>query len=169
MRRLILAAVSAAALAAGAADAATYVFVGSWQVDEGPSWTVVPPAYTGQEAAALLFGGVASDYAISTVDTNPANIDFQSWVSVWGAGGFADCPGFPCGRKVPQGVVTSTGGLYQNPGDESAYVFDWAVGPEFTNYAFKAVIPEPGTWAMLIAGFGLVGWASRRRATTVTA
>ena len=32
-----------------------------------------------------------------------------------------------------------------------------------------AVIPEPGTWAMLIAGFGLVGYAARRRTTAVTA
>ncbi|MCS6986330.1 MAG: PEPxxWA-CTERM sorting domain-containing protein [Sphingomonadaceae bacterium] len=25
------------------------------------------------------------------------------------------------------------------------------------------VIPEPGAWALMIAGFGLVGWAARRR------
>jgi hypothetical protein len=31
------------------------------------------------------------------------------------------------------------------------------------------VIPEPATWAMLIAGFGLVGAAARRRRTTATA
>mgnify|MGYP000076626885 CR=1 FL=1 len=30
-------------------------------------------------------------------------------------------------------------------------------------------IPEPGTWAMLIAGFGLVGWTARRRREAVTA
>jgi hypothetical protein len=29
--------------------------------------------------------------------------------------------------------------------------------------AFDGVVPEPGTWAMLIAGFGLVGTAVRRR------
>ncbi len=31
------------------------------------------------------------------------------------------------------------------------------------------VVPEPATWAMLIAGFGLVGVASRRRRTAVVA
>ena len=30
-------------------------------------------------------------------------------------------------------------------------------------------VPEPATWAMLIAGFGLVGFAARRRKTTVSA
>ncbi|MFQ3596461.1 MAG: PEPxxWA-CTERM sorting domain-containing protein, partial [Sphingomonadaceae bacterium] len=28
-------------------------------------------------------------------------------------------------------------------------------------------VPEPGTWALLIAGFGLVGWAARRRARSL--
>ena len=32
-----------------------------------------------------------------------------------------------------------------------------------------AAIPEPATWAMLIAGFGLVGFAARRRRTALTA
>lgn len=32
-----------------------------------------------------------------------------------------------------------------------------------------ASVPEPGTWAMLIAGFGMVGFASRRRTTAVAA
>jgi hypothetical protein len=32
-----------------------------------------------------------------------------------------------------------------------------------------SVIPEPGTWAMMIAGFGLVGFAARRRRTLATA
>ena len=59
---------------------ADYIYIGSWEVDQGPSWTTVPPIYTGQEAAALLFGGSASNYAISTVDSNPANINFESLV-----------------------------------------------------------------------------------------
>ena len=38
----------------------------------------------------------------------------------------------------------------------------------FTNVG-GGVIPEPATWAMLIAGFGLVGMAARRRKAVATA
>ena len=155
-------------VAAGAADAATYTYVGSWQVDQGPSWTVSPEAYTGQEAAALLFGGTAIDYAISTISMLVADIDFQSWVSVWGAGGFPECGGFPCGSKVAQDFETSTGGFYLNPGDTSAFVTDWAVGSEFTNYAFKvANVPLPAALPLLVlalGGLGGVGALRRRKA-----
>lgn len=47
---------------------------------------------------------------------------------------------------------------------------------EFDNFAATAVldpgggaVPEPATWAMLIAGFGLVGASARRRRITVAA
>lgn len=39
----------------------------------------------------------------------------------------------------------------------------------FIDRVSLAVVPEPATWAMLVAGFGLVGVAIRRRATTVAA
>ena len=34
---------------------------------------------------------------------------------------------------------------------------------EFDNIAASAAVPEPATWAMLIAGFGMVGFSARRR------
>jgi hypothetical protein len=37
----------------------------------------------------------------------------------------------------------------------------------YTNY-FATQVPEPATWAMMIAGFGLVGGAMRRRRTSVS-
>jgi hypothetical protein len=52
-----------------------------------------------------------------------------------------------------------------NPGVADAFGID--------DISYNGVIPEPATWAMLIAGFGLVGAAARRRrgqrAGTVTA
>ena len=63
------------------------IFVGSWQVDQGPEWTNQPLAFTGQEAAALLFAGVTGDanpanYLISTIDDSVANINNSAWYSI---------------------------------------------------------------------------------------
>lgn len=157
--------IAMAALGVSSANAAV-TFVGSWQVDQGPRWTVVPPAYSGQEAAALLFGGSASEYVISTVDNNPADINNLTWVSTWGGA----CGGsFPCGTTVAQNSVVSTGGLYETVGDTSAYVNDWAVGSQFTNYAFLSGVPEPATWALFLLGFGAIGWTLRARRNAATA
>lgn len=154
-----------ASLTAAAPALAGPIFVGSWTVDQGPYWGDVPAAYSGQDAAALLFGGVASDYVISTVDDQVADIDHLSWVSTWGGA----CGGtFPCGTQVADNFVVSTGGLYANPGDTSAYVRDWAVGEQYRNYAFRIpAAPEPASWALMLGGFGLVGGAMRRRKSSV--
>ncbi len=44
-----------------------------------------------------------------------------------------------------------------------------AAGDRFQLVLNPGAVPEPGTWAMLIAGFGLVGLAMRRRARIVPA
>lgn len=154
-----------ASLAVAAPAVAGPMFVGSWEVDQGPFWSDVPTAYSGQQAAALLFGGSASDYVISTIDDQVGDIDNLAWVSTWGGA----CDGaFPCGTKVAQDFVLSTGGLYANPGDTSAYVTDWAQGAQYRNYAFRiGSVPEPASWAMMVGGFGLAGATMRRRKTSV--
>lgn len=54
------------------------------------------------------------------------------------------------------------GAIFGNPA--------WAGEPNVETWLVRGdgVIPEPATWAMLIAGFGLVGFAARRR-TAATA
>lgn len=163
MKMLLATAATAVVLcfAATSASAVTYTYVGKWRPMDGPHWTTNPLAYSGVGAAAMLFGGSASQYAISTIDENPMNIDFRAHYDMIGIGSFVFA------HDYFRGTEGTT--FYQD-----VYIFDPALDTvsafvdDFDNsnynYAFKAdVVPEPESWAMLIAGFGLVGATLRRR------
>lgn len=64
--------------------------------------------------------------------------------------------GISLGAVYQIATQSSENGLHPNLGSNSAFI---GIGN----------VPEPGTWAMLIAGFGLVGAAARRRRTAVAA
>ena len=92
---LLSAAVALFAISVGSAHADIYTYVGSWRVDQA---TVADPdtgnwsyAFTGQQAAAYLFGGAASNYVTSTNGSNVEDINFSAWVSHWGG----QCNGVP--------------------------------------------------------------------------
>jgi hypothetical protein len=60
-----------------------------------------------------------------------------------------------------------SGGWNQAPGDYAVYVAGSAYGKVGGTYAADfsiLAVPEPETWAMLVAGLGLVGFSARRRA-----
>jgi len=64
------------------------------------------------------------------------------------------------GAKVTDGgVVEFSYGLRANNAGNNPFLLKQGPG----------IIPEPATWAMLIVGFGLVGFAARRRQAAVTA
>jgi hypothetical protein len=60
-------------------------------------------------------------------------------------------------------LLTAAGGLHWDGDLSLAYTYDTAIVPPPT------AVPEPATWAMLIAGFGLTGAALRRRRGAVLA
>lgn len=118
---------------------AGYQFVGSWIVSDGPSWNVAGnPAYTGQEAAALLFGGNPSDYRISTVDNQVANINDSAWMDGWnddvtyGTSGNPAAHDFKVDLAPPGTNLPGSFGAYY-----SAYVSDHSLNLE--NFAFRLV------------------------------
>jgi hypothetical protein len=153
----------------------SYVYVGSWSVfnDAAPIWNGSPPngpiAYTGREAAALLFGGTSNSYVISTAGPSVASINFRAWYDVIGVGGheFADdySNKYLGAFYGPTDNYQCCGDAFANTNAASAFVRDNFVTN--VNYAFRAVVPEPATWAMMIMGFGLVGAAMRRRRLAV--
>lgn len=104
-------------------------------------------------------GFVTYSYSVSFTDFGPVAAGTY-WVS------FVPDLGFP-----PQwGWATS------DTGTNNAYQVFFGVGAGLNaNLAFDvigdAVIPEPGTWALMIAGFGMVGGTvrARRRKTIVAA
>lgn len=151
--KMLKSALAAVVFAVCAAPAQAYYYVGTWNVHNGPSWAPngSQPILTAQAAAAMLFGGSASEYSISTAGTDANNVNFQAWVSVWGG------PASVVGQSYFQdtGII----GVYDTPGDTSAYIQDHCYQGNCINYAFK--VPEPGSLALL--GLSLIGVAYVRR------
>ena len=170
MKKILLGAVALAAFAVPATANAAYVYVGKWAVADGPLWSSnpAPQSLSGREAAALIFGGSASDYAISTLGADVSNINFKAFLDGYGDTQYLT-------NAQSQDFKGVAGSSYADGfGNYSAYVFDHACGVYYCdngggdlaiNYAFKnsGAVPEPAAWAMMLAGFGLVGSAMRRR------
>ena len=164
MKETLLAVAMALGMAASAQ--AGYVYVGSWNVHSGPAWPGEPQIFTGRTAAAFIFGGSFTDYAISTTGSDPTMIDFQTWVSGWGLG----TDGVIVGQDLVRDLngdgnynCCDAGGTFGDPGDYSAYVQDWCFTPgKCINFAFVAV-PEPTVPALILAGLVGLRLTSRRK------
>ena len=153
-----------------AAASVTYTYVGSWDVSTGPWWADNPQVYTGQQAAALLFGGNAADYAISTVSSNVGDINVSTWLDGWGdenTYGTNFTPGAQDFSLDLSGLGYDGCGLANvdcQYSSYSAYVSDHFGQGQFINYAFSvAAVPLPAGGLLLMTALGGFGFAARRR------
>nr|WP_256731250.1 autotransporter-associated beta strand repeat-containing protein [Sphingomonas sp. dw_22] len=131
------------------------VYAGSWAVDDGPVWVTNPAIYSGQEAAALLFGGNASDYAISTVSNNISDINHMAW---------GDGYGVFQATAVAENYKTDAGAPgYNESGDFSTYVRDHSVTN--VNYAFASSgagsLTKTGDGTLILGGSNTYGGTTR--------
>lgn len=107
-------------------DAGALAFLGSWRVDSGAPYLTNPPVYSAQQAAALLFGGNAASYRISTISDQSSAINDAAWYAVYGVGWQSHTANY----SVDGGLAG-----YSQVGDASAYVHDFT-DPAKVNYAF---------------------------------
>ena len=183
MKKALLALGVLCGLAFGASPAsAELIFEGSWILGNGPFSGENPPVYSGQSAAALLFGGNASDYVISTIGSDPDTVNNMAW---------ADTEGATQPSLVPQSYsLSDCGGTYDCGGTDdatSAYVLDHTCNnrlanlsltcdnsddsslpqpsTSFVNYAFlnTAAVAAPEPSSLLLLGTMVIGFGLLRR------
>ena len=63
------------------------------------------------------------------------------------------------------GAFAAVNGFLGNLGNVAAYRIDVLVSPSAQDFLVATAIPEPGTWALMMAGLGVLGFVARRRKT----
>ncbi len=164
MRKFLASFAIAATMAfAGPASAATYLFeltgfidTASWTLDSSPTPDIIDAGF------GFAINNVSGNFNGSA--SNSAVVEFYSASNL---GGFAvGGPGFNISFNGPQ--------FYTGPETAPTLIkgtFLLSFGHKLVISEFKAptgAVPEPASWAMMLAGFGLVGFAARRKAKVQT-
>jgi hypothetical protein len=148
------------------------VYVGSFNVYDGPVWNSNPNVLSALETAAMLFGGLPTDYAISVDPSlDPSTITHTAWLDGYGDETYLVTP------AAEDYSLSSIGGGYNYYPSFSAWVCDHAncidygypatsglPGDNYTNYVWllDTGVPEPSAWCMVSAGLGVLAMFGRK-------
>lgn len=119
-------------------------------------------------------GLVANRFATALDDSGqPVGTLIGQSFGLWSQNGFSAPYGALVGEIGGTFRVLGANTIQSAWGSGTLKLYNWDSNREDNTGAISfnvSVVPEPATWAMLIAGFGLVGAAARRRrATAVSA
>jgi hypothetical protein len=164
MRKLMLGLAGAAALAISSAAGAQVTLDDCTMVCDGPT-TLGGETTIGFTEAGLATNELAGIYAL-TLDTSSKGIDFTSAILTGPGGPYA------LNEEFDNGISEfwQTSSLYLAAGTYTLTINgdNRSTGSLGGTVTINAV-PEPGTWAMMLVGFGAAGVAMRRRRTPVLA
>jgi hypothetical protein len=127
-------------------------FYGSAPYYSGQANALTTISFAGTSAFGMVFGNYASDGGALSFTLSDGSVFNASFPAIRGNSGFF---GFTSTTPITSISVNNQAG--------GANVFDvvsFSVGA-------AAVVPEPQSWALLIAGFGLTGAALRRRRAAI--
>jgi hypothetical protein len=174
MRKMVIAMAGAAALAISSAAGAQVTLDNCTMVCDGPttlgSETTIGFTESGLDAPSfiesLMFtNDLAGVYAL-TLDTSSTGIDFTSAVLTGPGGPYNLIEEFDNGVSE----FWNLSSLYLEAGQYTLTINgdNRSTGSLGGTVTINAV-PEPGTWAMMLLGFGAAGYAMRRRRAPVLA
>ena len=174
MRKMVLAMAGAAALAISSAAGAQVTIDDCSMVCDGPdvvgNETTIGFTESGLGAPTFMeyltfTNNLAGVYGI-TLDTSSTGIDFTSAILSGPGGPYA------LNEDVDNGIVEfwSLSSLFLEAGQYTLTIMgdNRSTGSLGGTVTINAV-PEPGTWAMMLLGFGAAGYAMRRRRAPVLA
>ena len=107
------------------------------------------------------FAGFEYTLADSYIATGDKYVDFQPGYTSDLRITFTDSLGV--GEAHNTIVGGEFGPSYECQGSFSCYVPSGGSTRYLSGFASSGAVPEPASWALMITGFGLVGWALRRR------
>lgn len=127
-----------------------------------PAWGIVALGEGGQKT--ISFSAPVTNPYIALMSWNGNTVDFGTKIQVAANG----CGYWGCGTMVLNGGQTGfygqgeVHGIIRLPGTFSSITFTDTT-EYWHGFTLGVAVPEPATWALLIAGFGMVGVAARRR------
>lgn len=146
--------------------------IGPWVADDGSSRWITPTTNAGDGTPVTTYS-FSTSFDLTGYSLNGASIGgtfaaddsatiFLNGVQVGAAnqGGYSFRTGFTINSGFVAGLNTLT-----------FVALNSGAGPTGLNVVVSGVafVPEPATWSLMIAGFGMVGFAARRRRTAFAA